>query len=59
MQIIYKINFDVIFTNMEKKKCNSCKKTGLSKKEKWMVAIGIYIFITSLYGTIQIIKHFF
>jgi len=58
-EIIYNFIFNFIFKGMEKKQCNSCKKTNLSKKERWMIILGVYIFITSVYGTIQIIKHFF
>jgi hypothetical protein len=44
---------------MEKKNCKSCKKTTLNKKEIWVIILGIYILVTSIYGTIQIFKHLF
>ena len=44
---------------MEKKKCKSCKKTKLNKKEITLLIIAGYIFVTSVYGTIHFIKHFF
>lgn len=44
---------------MENKKCKSCKKTKLNKKEKILIIIAIYIFLTSMYGTIKLINYFF
>lgn len=43
----------------EKKECKSCKKDKLSIKEKFLVVLGLYMFATSIYGTIQLIKNFF
>jgi hypothetical protein len=36
--------------------CNTCKK-GLSETQKWVVALSMYMFITSIYGTIVLIKN--
>ena len=58
-EIIYNFIFDFIFKCMEKKKCNACKKTKLNKKETWVIIAGIYIFITSVYGTIHFFRHLF
>ena len=58
-EIIYKFIFNFIFKCMEKKKCKSCKKTKLNKKEIILLIVAGYIFVTSLYGTIHFIRHFF
>ena len=42
----------------EKKKCNTCKK-GLNKSHWFMIILSLYLFLASIYGTIQIIKNFF
>jgi hypothetical protein len=36
--------------------CNTCKK-GLSETQKWVLALSMYMFITSIYGTIVLIKN--
>jgi|VirMetMinimDraft_7_1064189.scaffolds.fasta_scaffold05332_2 hypothetical protein len=36
--------------------CSSCKK-GLDIKQKSMVVLSVYIFITSIYGTYKIIQN--
>jgi len=36
--------------------CNTCKK-GLSETQKWVVALSVYMFLTSIYGTIVLIKN--
>jgi len=36
--------------------CKTCKK-GLSNAQKSMVVLGFYILITSIYGTIDLIKY--
>ncbi len=47
---------------MEEKKatevtgCNTCKK-GLSKTQKWVVVLSIWMFLTSIYGTIELVKN--
>ena len=47
---------------MEKKEstkvtgCKTCKK-GLSDTQKWVLALSIYMFMTSIYGTIVLIKN--
>jgi len=35
--------------------CNTCKK-GLSNTQKSMVALGFYILLTSIYGTVHLFK---
>jgi hypothetical protein len=46
---------------MEKEKstqvtgCKTCKK-GMSGTQKWLLVISIYIFTSSIYGTIELIK---
>jgi hypothetical protein len=46
--------------NTEKKgKCKSCKKDKLNAKEIFFVIIGLYMFATSIYGTIQLFKNLF
>jgi hypothetical protein len=43
---------------MEKeKKCNSCKKENFGIKEWGLIIFGFYMLGTSIYGTIQLIKH--
>jgi hypothetical protein len=58
-EIIYNFIFNFIFKGMENKKCKSCKKTRLNKRETILLIIAGYIFVTSVYGTIHFIKHFF
>lgn len=36
--------------------CKTCKSPGLSTNQSWMLTLSILILITSLYGTIEIIK---
>jgi hypothetical protein len=48
-----------IFKSMENKKCKSCKKTSLNKKEWLMIIIGIYILLSSVYGTISLYHKLF
>jgi hypothetical protein len=48
-----------ILEHTEKKgKCKSCKKDKLTTKEIFFVVIGLYMFATSIYGTIQLFKNF-
>ena len=56
---LFTINFTrFIFKTMEKKKeCNTCKKQTLNKKEWIGISIGLYLLVTSIYGTIHFIKH--
>ena len=58
-EIIYNLIFYFIFKCMENKKCKSCKKTSLNKKEIIFLIIAGFIFATSVYGTIHLIKHLF
>lgn len=39
--------------------CKTCKSGGLSSDQSWMLALSILILITSVYGTIEIIKDIF
>lgn len=41
-----------------KKECKQCKK-GLNKTQNGMLIIGGFIFATSIYGTIELIKLIF
>ena len=42
---------------MQEKECKSCKNQNIIPNyEKWAVILGAYIFIASIYGTIEIIK---
>lgn len=36
--------------------CKSCKQNGLNGQQTWMLVLAIYILISSVYGTIEIIK---
>jgi hypothetical protein len=49
---------NIVETTEKKGKCKSCKKDSLSIKEKFLVVLGLYMFATSIYGTIQLIKNF-
>jgi hypothetical protein len=40
----------------EKQKCKTCKK-GLNNTQKGAFLIGLYIILTSLYGTVNLINH--
>lgn len=40
--------------NVGCKKCN--QKTGVPNYQKWSLILGGYIFIASIYGTIEIVK---
>jgi hypothetical protein len=38
-----------------KEKCNSCSN-GLSKNQKWIVFVSIYVFIATIIGSIEILR---
>jgi len=46
---------------LEQKPSRGCKKCnkGLSNTNWFMIALSIYLLITSVYGTIQLFKNFF
>jgi len=45
-------------TNQPKKNCKTCKP--LSSKSNWFwLILGFYMFFSSIYGTIQLIKNLF
>lgn len=42
---------------MQETKCNKCdQKSGIPNYQKWSLVLGSYLFISSIYGTIEIIK---
>jgi hypothetical protein len=43
----------------QKKSCKSCKKEGLTTKEWFLFLFGMYILITSIWGTNELIKKLF
>ena len=43
----------------QEKKCNSCKKDGLTAKELGMIAFGFSILGFAIYGIVHFIKHTF
>lgn len=46
-------NVDPIETKEEK--CETCNK-GLNISQKWLIAFSIYMLVSSIYGTIELIK---
>jgi hypothetical protein len=36
--------------------CRTCKNSGINSTQKWIVALSIYIFLTSIFGTCVLIK---
>lgn len=36
--------------------CKTCKSPGLNKEQRWLLVLAIYILISSIYGSIQIVK---
>jgi len=36
--------------------CRTCKNSGINSTQKWIVALSIYIFLTSIFGTYVLIK---
>lgn len=50
------IKFFIIINTMEKEKkgCTSCKQGG-KEKLGWMMVLGTYLFITSIYGNVILI----
>ena len=48
---------DEIMSKLEKEPgCKTCKNNKLSTSQLWMVALSVFILITSVYGTIQLVK---
>ena len=46
-----------IVTNLKKEPgCKTCKNNNLSTSQVWMVVLSVFILITSVYGTIQLVK---
>jgi hypothetical protein len=41
---------------MSEKDCQSCKKQKLSVSEKSMIGFSIFVLVTSIYGTMEIVK---
>jgi len=41
---------------MSEKDCQSCKKQKLTVSEKSMVVLSVYVLITSIYGTMVIVR---
>jgi len=39
--------------------CRTCKNSGINSTQKWIVALSIYIFLTSIFGTYVLIKSLF
>lgn len=51
---------DEIISKLEKEPgCKTCKNNKLSTSQLWMVGLSIFILITSVYGTIQLVKDIF
>jgi len=42
---------------MSEKDCQSCKKQKMSLSEKSMIGFSIYVLISSIYGTVGIVKY--
>jgi len=40
---------------MQEKKCNTCKSTPLSKTEYKLAIAGMYLLVTSIYGTYHLV----
>ncbi len=41
---------------MSEKNCDTCKKTPLISIEKKALVVGFYLLVSSVYGTIEIVK---
>jgi hypothetical protein len=42
---------------MQETKCKKCeKKSGTPNYQKWSLILGGYIFVTSVYGTVELVK---
>ena len=41
---------------MSEKNCSQCKKTPLVSVEKKVLFVGFYLLVSSVYGTIEIVK---
>lgn len=42
---------------MQEQKCKKCnQQPGIPRYQKWSILLGTYIFATSIYGTIELIK---
>jgi hypothetical protein len=39
-----------------KKECKTCKQSGLTNFQKGSVILGLYILISAIYGTVELIK---
>jgi hypothetical protein len=42
--------------NEPKKECKTCKQSGLTNFQKGSVILGLYILISAIYGTVELIK---
>jgi len=44
------------FMQSNNSECKTCKQNGLNTHQTWMLILAIYILISSVYGTIEMIK---
>lgn len=44
---------------MSEKECNSCKNKGFSNVQIFTMCLGVYILISSIYGTVKLIELLF
>jgi len=44
---------------MSEKECNSCKNKGYSKMQIFTLCVGVYILISSIYGTVKLFELLF
>lgn len=48
---------DEIVKKMEdKSKCKTCQNNKLTTSQLWMIVLSVFILVTSIYGTIQLVK---
>jgi hypothetical protein len=40
------------------KNCKQCEK-GMSSTQKWLIVVSIYVMISAIYGTIEIVKNLY
>lgn len=51
-----KTGFEQMNQLLNKEECQSCKNKGLNSGQWFMVGISSYILISSIYGTIKLVK---
>ena len=42
---------------MQEKECKQCKQRGVSTKQLGIAILGFYVLFSSIYGTVELVKH--